>query len=96
MMAASSNGLPMLKRDCTGSVISGNPTSGDTASAGLEEKGLGGVGGGRSRQGRGSQASSLNGIKYICQRTSFNWQTLHGAFCQHNCVYCGYDLFSHS
>lgn len=45
-------------------------------------------------QGRGSQASSLSIIQDISQRLSLNWQILHRTFCQNNCVYCGYDLFS--
>lgn len=52
------------------------------------------AGEGSTGQGRGSQASSQNGIQDISQRLSLNWQKLHIAFRQNNCVYCGYDLFS--
>lgn len=85
---ASSNGLPTLKRIAPAELSLWIPLVEMQFLLGWRKRDGG--------QGRGSQASSLNGIKYICQRISFNWQRLHWAFCQRNCVYCGYDLFSHS
>lgn len=73
MTAAASNGLPTLKRDCTGQYYLCNAHCGEAASAGLEKKKMRG-------QGRGSQGSSSNGIKYIRHSISFNWQRLHWGF----------------